>query len=135
MGRLRSSCQASAAAVQRFCAEAEAAGIKTRALQVSHAFHSPLMDPILDAFEREAGKVSVRAPAMQLISNLTGRAASVQEIGAPGYWRRHLRSPVRFADGLATLAQAKIDICLEIGPQPTLTSFAAAAFDDGMDRR
>jgi acyl transferase domain-containing protein/acyl carrier protein len=118
-----------AAAVQRLCAEAEAAGIKTRALQVSHAFHSPLMDPILDAFEREAGKVSVRAPAMQLVSNLTGRAASVQEIGAPGYWRRHLRSPVRFADGLATLAQAKIDICLEIGPQPTLTSFAAAVFD------
>jgi acyl transferase domain-containing protein/acyl carrier protein len=121
----------SAAAVQRLCAEAEAAGIKTRALPVSHAFHSPLMDPILDAFEREAGKITVRAPSMQLISNLTGRAANVREISAPAYWRRHLRSPVRFAEGLATLAQAKIDICLEIGPQPTLTSFAAAVFNDG----
>lgn len=117
------------AAVQRFCVRAEAAGIKTRALQVSHAFHSPLMDPILDAFEGEAGKISVQHPEMQLISNLTGRAATVQDISAPSYWRRHLRSPVRFADGLETLAKAKIDICLEIGPQPTLTSFAAAIFD------
>ncbi len=120
-----------AAAVQTFCTEAQTAGIKTRPLHVSHAFHSPLMDPILDAFEREAGKVSVRAPAMQLISNLTGRAASIAEIAAPEYWRRHLRSPVRFADGLAALAQARIDICLEIGPHPTLTSFAMAVFDEG----
>ena len=120
-----------AAAVQRVCAKAEAAGIKTRALPVSHAFHSALMDPILDAFEQEAGKVTVRAPSMQLISNLTGRAASVREISAPAYWRHHLRSPVRFAEGLATLAQARIDVCLEIGPQPTLTSFAAAVFNEG----
>ena len=119
-----------AEAVKRFCAEAEAGGVKTRILHVSHAFHSPLMDPILDAFQKEAGKVTVSQPAMQLISNLTGRAASAAEIGAPDYWRRHLRSPVRFADGLATLAQTRIDICLEIGPQPTLTSFAAATFDE-----
>jgi acyl transferase domain-containing protein/acyl carrier protein len=120
-----------AAAVRRLCAEAEATGIRTRILPVSHAFHSSLMDPILGAFEQEAGKVSVRAPSMQLISNLTGRVAKVEEISMPGYWRRHLRSPVRFAEGLATLAQARIDICLEVGPQPTLTSFAAGVFGDG----
>lgn len=122
-----------AAAVERLCAKAAAAGIKTRVLPVSNAFHSSLMDPILDAFEREAGKVTVRPPSMQLISNLTGRAANFQEISAPAYWRRHLRSPVRFAEGLATLKQARIDVYLEIGPQPILTSFAAGVFsgDDG----
>lgn len=119
-----------AAAVQHLCASAEAVGIKTRPLPVSHAFHSPLMDPILDAFEKEAGKVTVLAPSMQLISNLTGRAAKIAEISSPAYWRRHLRSPVRFAEGLAALAHARIDVCLEIGPQPTLTSFAAAVFNE-----
>lgn len=97
----------------------KAAGIKTKTLTVSHAFHSPLMEPMISKFERVAREVTYYSPQRTLISNLTGEIASV-DIASPEYWCRHIRQPVRFADGMQILHQQGYDIFLEIGPKPVL---------------
>jgi acyl transferase domain-containing protein/NADPH:quinone reductase-like Zn-dependent oxidoreductase/NAD(P)-dependent dehydrogenase (short-subunit alcohol dehydrogenase family)/SAM-dependent methyltransferase len=121
-------------AVEKICAELAADGIKTHALAVSHAFHSPLMEPIMSAFEREVAKATFSAPRVRLISNVTGQRIEARELASPKYWSRHLREPVRFADGLATLASMKIDLCIEIGPHPALTAFANGVWEDAGPR-
>ena len=85
------------------------------------------MDPILDQFEREAATVAFGRPRLRLLSNLTGKAASAAEFTAADYWRRQLRSPVRFGDCLEALAELRPDCVVEIGPQPTLLSLVHAA--------
>jgi acyl transferase domain-containing protein/acyl carrier protein len=90
-------------------------------LRVSHAFHSVLMDPILDAFSREAEKVRFLPPGIPLISNLNGREVG-EEILSPRYWVDHLRKPVMFARGMETLSQAGVQAFLEVGPKPTLVT-------------
>jgi amino acid adenylation domain-containing protein/thioester reductase-like protein len=93
-------------------------GIVARPLTVSHAFHSPLMEPMLDAFEEAAGRQRFEAPRIPLVSNLTGQILEPDEIPDAAYWRRHVREAVRFADGMAAIAG--YEIFLEMGPQPTL---------------
>lgn len=93
-----------------------------RHLPVSHAFHSPLMDPVVEPFAQAAAKVSFGTPRLRLVSNLTGRIATAPEIGQPGYWARHLREPVQFTDSVRTLADAGCTLFVEIGPSPTLIS-------------
>ena len=97
-------------------------GIRTTPLRVSHAFHSPLMEPMLDEFERLAGRVEWRAPQVRLISNLTGQPAAPALLGDAGYWRRHVREPVRFADSIASAIKLGASIFLELGPGGTLTA-------------
>ena len=97
-------------------------GIRTTPLRVSHAFHSPLMEPMLDEFERLAGRVEWRAPQVRLISNLTGQPAGPALLGDAGYWRRHVREPVRFADSIASAIKLGASIFLELGPGGTLTA-------------
>ena len=101
-------------------------GIRCQALEVSHAFHSPLVDPILDAFEAAASKAVFSKPRLRVISNLHGAPADPTEIMQPRYWRRHAREAVRFADGIRALAAMEPDVCIEVGPQPTLLSFVGA---------
>ncbi len=96
-----------------------AAGVKMRHLNVSHAFHSPLMEPILAEFRQVAARVTYHQPKVRLIANRTGKVAG-PELATPDYWVRHLREPVRFVDGVATLYAQARPICLEIGPKPTL---------------
>lgn len=105
-------------------------GIQVRELTVSHAFHSALMDPVLDAFEAEARGLSCRAPRCRLISNLTGAAFGEGEAPDARYWRRHVREPVRFEDGMRALAAAGATAFLEIGPQPMLTGMARLFLGD-----
>ncbi|BAY50153.1 beta-ketoacyl synthase (plasmid) [Scytonema sp. HK-05] len=109
----------SAQAVQAVCADLEAAGIKTKKLQTSHAFHSPLMEPILAQFAEVANQVSYAAPKIPIISNLTGSQLTFEEISAD-YWCRHLRSGVQFAKSLNTLHERGYEVFVEIGPKPTL---------------
>ena len=112
-------------AVATVCGILEAQAIKTRALNVSHAFHSSLMEPILAPFEQVAREISYHQPQFPLISNLTGELAGA-EIATSAYWVQHLRQPVRFAESLATLRQLAPTTLLEIGPTPTLLGMASS---------
>jgi acyl transferase domain-containing protein len=100
----------------------KARGIKTRPLEVSHAFHSALMEPMLVAFEQAANKITYTHPKIKLISNLTGKLMDAK-VTTARYWRDHIRQAVRFADGLATLDQLGVDTFIEVGPKPTLIGF------------
>lgn len=106
---------------------------KTQALNTSHAFHSPLMEPMLADFARIAGGISYAAPKIPLVSNLTGTLAS-DEITSPDYWRRHIRQPVKFMAGMQSLVQHGCEIFIEIGPKPTLLGMGArcVATDQGI---
>jgi acyl transferase domain-containing protein len=107
--------------VHRVAAAVKEMGVESTPLQVSHAFHSPLMEPMLEDFERIAESVSFRPPAEALISNVTGLRAGA-EIATAGYWVGHVRRPVRFRAGMETLEREGIRTFVEIGPKPVLTS-------------
>nr|UYH37510.1 polyketide synthase dehydratase domain-containing protein [Myxococcaceae bacterium MCy9487] len=106
-------------AVRELAATLKARGIQGSALTVSHAFHSALMDPMLEDFERVASEVHFQPPRLGLISNLTGALAG-PEITTAGYWCRHLREPVQFEEGMRTLHALGCDTFLEMGPKPIL---------------
>ncbi len=99
--------------------------IKTTALKVSHAFHSPMMDPILEEFRAVAASVDFKAPHKTLISNVTGKPWDDTQLSAD-YWVDHLRGAVRFADGLAYAQSKKFMTFVEIGPKPTLLGLGRA---------
>ncbi|MCP5420384.1 MAG: SDR family NAD(P)-dependent oxidoreductase [Gammaproteobacteria bacterium] len=121
--------------VDTLCEAFTGQGVRCQRLPVSHAFHSPLVEPILDLFEREVASLRLSPPQLRLISNLTGRVAGVDELTQPAYWRRHIRETVRFGDGLRALESSRCELVLEIGPHPTLTAFVSAVFGaDGPQR-
>ncbi|WP_346168574.1 acyltransferase domain-containing protein, partial [Streptomyces javensis] len=97
-----------------------AKGRKTRTLTVSHAFHSPLMDPILEPFKQAISKLTYHPPTIPLISNLTGQPAD-QHITTPDYWTQHIRQPVHFHPAI-THTTPHTSLYLELGPDPTLAT-------------
>ncbi len=105
-------------------------GVRVQALVVSHAFHSPLMLPMLDEFRRVAESVSYRAPQRRLVSNVTGAVVGA-EIASADYWVRHVMAPVLFADGIAALRELGIDTFVEIGPHPVLATMGQSCLPDG----
>ncbi|MFJ5222639.1 type I polyketide synthase [Streptomyces sp. NPDC088400] len=100
---------------------ARLAGRRTSKLSVSHAFHSPLMDPMLDAFRTVVGQLTFHTPEIDLVSNLTGALATPDELRSPDYWVRHVRETVRFADGVRALTDAGAGVLLELGPDGILS--------------
>lgn len=106
-------------AIETIKTDLTAYDIKTTPLNVSHGFHSPLMEPILSAFAQVAREVTYHQPHLSLISNLTGDFIT-DDIATPQYWCLHLRQAVKFAQSIATLQKHHYEILLEIGPQPTL---------------
>ncbi|AXI80290.1 acyltransferase domain-containing protein [Peterkaempfera bronchialis] len=109
-------------------------GRRTRRLRVGHAFHSPLMDAVLADFRAVAEQVEYRAPKTAVVSNVTGRLATAEELCSPEYWVRHLRQAVRFADGVGWLAEHGVTRFLEVGPDGTLTAMAQACLPEDGDR-
>jgi len=99
-------------------------GFSSHRLHTSHAFHSKMMEPILEAFAAKVGEVELRSPQIPYVSNLTGDWISPAEATNPEYWARHLRQPVRFAQGLRRLLSEEDRILLEVGPGRTLSTFA-----------
>lgn len=102
-------------------------------LTVSHGFHSPQMDPILNLFEHLARQVNFHPPQIPLVANLTGQFFATGAIPDATYWRHQARRPVRFAEGIASLYQQGYRHFLEIGPHPVLSGLAPQCLpqDDG----
>ena len=98
--------------------------VDCRRLVTSHAFHSAMMDPVLEPFAEAVSKISLQDPAIPYISNVTGTWITPAQARDPQYWATHLRQTVRFADGLNTLLQEPERILLEVGPGNTLATLA-----------
>lgn len=116
--------------VDEILQDCDAIGIQYTRLTVSHAFHSPLMEPMLREFEAVASKVTFNEPQLTLISNVTGQIVDSAEIMTPAYWVRHTRGAVRFSDGIQSLYDKGIRVFVEIGPRPTLSNMGKRVIDD-----
>ncbi len=99
-------------------------GVRSKRLRVSHAFHSPLMEPMLAEFERVVSSVEYHAPNVALVSGLTGSVVT-DEVTDPGYWVRHVRDAVRFADAVEGFRASGVRTFVEVGPDAALTPMVA----------
>jgi acyl transferase domain-containing protein/acyl-CoA synthetase (AMP-forming)/AMP-acid ligase II len=106
-------------------------GIEARRLQVSHGFHSPLMEQMLDGFEQRASKVKFRLPQIPFVSNITGNMLPPGQIPDIKYWGNHTRKAVKFMTGVNTLLTEGYDLFLEIGPKPILSSLGKRCQQEG----
>ncbi|WP_370356203.1 type I polyketide synthase [Catenulispora sp. EB89] len=105
-----------------------AEGITATPLKVAHAFHSPLMDRIVDDFAASVGSLQAGEMAIPIVSTLLGREATAEELTSVEHWVRHLREPVRFFDALESARADGAQVFLEVGPGSTLASLATEAF-------
>ncbi|MFU1970587.1 beta-ketoacyl synthase N-terminal-like domain-containing protein [Bacillus pumilus] len=99
-------------------------GIITRHLHTSHAFHSYMMEPMLDAFQQIVEKIELHEPAIPFVSNVTGTWATSEDVMTASYWTNHLRGTVRFHEGLSQLLTDEVRALIEVGPGNSLTALA-----------
>ncbi len=117
------------AAIDALASELEGEGVLARRLKTSHAFHSEMVEPILEPFAEHLRAVELKPPEIPVISNLTGEELSAEEATDPRYWCRHLRETVRFGDGARRIATSN-RFFLEVGPGRTLTTFLQDVLKD-----
>ncbi|MER5549674.1 SDR family NAD(P)-dependent oxidoreductase, partial [Streptomyces sp. NPDC002589] len=114
------------AAVEEIAAHFRGLDRKATRLRVSHAFHSPLMEPMLNEFRTVAENLAYDRPRLTVVSGLTGNVADADDLMTPDYWVRHARHAVRFADGVRRVRAEGVRNWLELGPDSTLTAMAQA---------
>jgi len=117
--------------VRAFQAQMEAKKIGCKHLQTSHAFHSAMIDPIIEPLREAIAKVKLRAPLMPFVSTVSGRPISADEATDPAYWASHARSTVQFAKAISYLKNEGHDLFLECGPRATLCSLVRKQFTPG----
>lgn len=118
--------------IQWVAAQLAAEGVKTRQLIVSHAFHSPLMDPMLAEFAAVAQTITYHAPRIPLKSCVPTGRVDADSVTDWQFWVRHVRETVRFADGVATLREQGVGIFLEIGPKPILLGLTQSVYESAI---
>ena len=118
--------------INQIAAKLRTRGIEAVRLRTSHAFHSAMMDPILGDFERAVRSVSLRAPSLPFLSNVTGDWITDSQATDPAYWSRHLRAPVRFAGAIDLLLARPGASLLEIGPGQSLTGLVRQHASDAL---
>ncbi|MGI9467001.1 MAG: acyltransferase domain-containing protein, partial [Rubripirellula sp.] len=109
--------------VSRIVENAKENGIQSQLLDVSHAFHSPLMEPMLDEFTQFASGIAHQAPEIPIVSNLTGQVET-DDIFDETYWRNHVRNSVQFSEGVDRLIEEQVNVMIETGPTGTLIGMA-----------
>ncbi|MDA0567694.1 SDR family NAD(P)-dependent oxidoreductase, partial [Streptomonospora sp. S1-112] len=125
-----------AAAVEEVARVLAARGRRTRRLAVSHAFHSPLVEPAMAGLRAAAEGLAVGpGEGPLLVSGLTGEVAGAAELGAPDHWARQAREPVRFADCVSALRARGAAVFCELGPGGTLTALARTVLEAAPDGR
>ncbi|MFD7219466.1 type I polyketide synthase [Streptomyces sp. NPDC059892] len=110
----------------------KAQGRKVSRLRVSHAFHSPLMEPMLAEFRGVVASATANPPALPIVSTLTGAPVDAAELASPEYWARHVRRPVRFADGVTALVAQGVTTMVEVGPGSVLTAMGQDSAPDAV---
>ncbi|MFI0822801.1 acyltransferase domain-containing protein, partial [Streptomyces sp. NPDC021098] len=110
-----------------------ALGRRTRRLRVSHAFHSPHMDSVLDEFRAVLDGMRFAEPALSVVSNVTGREAAAEQLRSPDYWVSHIRRAVRFGEGIDCLAGLGVGTYLELGPDGVLTGLVQDCLPSSTD--
>ncbi|MFJ6776427.1 SDR family NAD(P)-dependent oxidoreductase, partial [Kitasatospora sp. NPDC091257] len=118
--------------VEEFAARWSAAGVRTRRLAVSHAFHSALMEPMLDDFAAVLKGLAFSEPGIPVVSALTGGIAGPGLLTTPDYWVRQVREAVRFADGVETLHRQGLTRFVELGPDGVLSALVARIVPDAV---
>ena len=117
-------------AMEKVFAELSRQSVRFKKLPVSHAFHSPLMEPMLPAFYQEASKASFSSAGITWISNADGKPVPTGEVPDADYWCRHIRRPVRFDSSIRSLVAEGCGCWLEIGPHPVLLAMARQIVPD-----
>lgn len=117
-------------AIQKLISQFDASGINYRILNVSHAFHSHLMDPILDEFEKFAQTIQFNIPHIQVISNVNGQLIVGEEMSNAHYWKNHIRQAVQFEKSVLNLQSIGINTLIEVGPNATLLGLVKQSLGD-----
>lgn len=110
-------------AINQLQQELQQLGVSCKRLHTSHAFHSQMMEPIIETFVQFLQKLKLNPPKIPFISNVSGTWITKAEATDPNYWARHLRQPVRFCEGITELAKTSETLFLEVGPGRTLSTF------------
>ena len=121
-------------AIDEFEKELTSKGIDYKRLHTSHAFHSPMMDPILDQFKKEVEGIALNSPQIPYVSNVTGTWIKDSEALDPQYYATHLRHAVRFSPGIKELLKNQDYLFLEVGPGRTLETLARSHVKPGSNR-